>query len=115
MARPRIELNQGQFEALLRMNPTLKDTAAFFRCSEDTIERRAKEFGYLDFADARQQNMVHTRLTLIRKAITMGESGNVPMLIFSLKNLCGWVEKVESTNENLSKIQINIDQSDNEL
>ena len=101
MARPRLEIDQEQLEAFCRMNPTLKDAAAFFKCSEDTIERRCKDFGYESFADARQQNMVHTRLKLIRKAISMADAGNVPMLIFSLKNLCGWVDKMENVNLNL--------------
>lgn len=91
------------------MNPTLKDCAAFFKCSEDTIERRSKEFGYLDFADLRNKSMVHTRLNLIRTAIKQAENGNSTMLIFSLKNLCGWADKqevetkVEAFNINFTK------------
>lgn len=114
MARPRKEIDEAQLEALCRLNPTLKDVAAFFKCSEDTIERRCVEFGYKDFADARQQNMVHTRLNLIRKAVEMGSNGNVPMLIFSLKNLCGWTDKQENVHD-ISKIEIKIDQDDNAL
>lgn len=93
--RPKIEIDQQQLEALCRMNPTLKDTAAFFKCSEDTIERVCKRFGYADFADCRAQNMVHTRLKVIRKAIEMIEKGNTAMTIFALKNLCGWSDKHE--------------------
>lgn len=99
MGRNRIEIDQDQLEAFCRMNPTLKDTAAFFKVSEDTIERRCKEFGYLDFADARQQNMVHTRLKLIRKALSMADSGNTAMMIFALKNLCGWSDKFETKHD----------------
>lgn len=114
MARPRLEIDQDQLEAFCRMNPTLKDAAAFFKCSEDTIERRCKEFGYNDFADARQQNMVHTRLKLIRSALAMAEKGNPALMIFCLKNLCGWADKIESRVDN-SVIQINIDHVDNTL
>jgi hypothetical protein len=112
--RPRVEIDQDQFESLCRLNPTLKDAAAFFKCSEDTIERRAKDFGYQGFADARAENMVHTRLDLIRKAVSMGKSGNVPMLIFSLKNLCGWKDK-QDVEVSSGTIQINIDKQDSEL
>ena len=100
--RPRKEINEAQLRALCRMKPTKADCAAFFECSEDTIENRVKELGYPTFSVFREQNMVHTRFNLIRKAISMGESGNVPMLIFSLKNLCGWSDKYETrdvTNE----------------
>jgi len=99
MGRHKIEVNQEQLEALLRLNPTLKDTSAFFKVSEDTIERRCKDFGYADFADARVKNLVHTRLGLIRKAVTMADQGSIPMLIFSLKNMCGWTDKVETTHD----------------
>lgn len=108
MARPRIEIDQEQLEALCRMNPTLKDAAAFFKCSEDTIERRCKEFGYNDFADARQQNMVHTRLKLIRKALSMADSGNTAMMIFALKNLCGWSDKLEHKQDESKPFEFKI-------
>lgn len=115
MARPRIEIDQDQLEALCRMNPTLKDASAFFKVSEDTIERRCKEFGYADFADCRQQNMVHTRLKLIRKALEMAEvKGNTAMMIFCLKNLCGWVDKVENT-VTTKDLKIEISKEENEL
>jgi phosphate-selective porin len=96
--KPRIEVDQEQFEALCRLNPTLKDAAAFFKCSIDTIEQRSKDFGYETFADARDKNMAHTRFRLIRKALHMAESGNTAMMIFALKNLCGWSDKFESND-----------------
>ncbi len=101
MPRPRKEIDREQFEAFCRLNPTLKDAAAFFKVSEDTIDRRCKEWDYEGFADAKQQNMVHTRLKLIRKAVSKAENGDNVMLIFCLKNLCGWQDKVEQ-NTNLN-------------
>jgi len=95
MARPRKEIKEEQLRALLRMNPTLKDTAAFFECSEDTIEDRCKEFGDCSFPEFREQNMVHTRLSLIRNALKMAEKGNPALMIFCLKNLCQWKDKYE--------------------
>lgn len=94
MSRPQKEFSQQQFEALLRLNPTLKDTAAFFQVSEPTLLRRAKEWGYDSFEDARDQNMVHTKLDLIREAVRRSKSSDT-MLIFSLKNLCQWRDKHE--------------------
>jgi hypothetical protein len=114
MGRPRKEINQDQLESICRAYLSLKDVAAFFQCSEDTIENRCKEWGYEGFSDCRSQNMVHTRLNIQQKAIAMASEGNVPMLIFTLKNLCNWVDKQESTVD-LSKIQINIDKQDENL
>lgn len=103
MARPRKEIDREKLEALCRMAPTLKDAAAFFKVNQDTITDRCKEWGYEGFSDAREQNMVHTRLSLIRKAINMAEAGNATMLIFALKNLCGWADKIDSSTEIVKK------------
>lgn len=110
MARPRLEIDQNQLESLCRLNPTLKDCAAFFKCSEDTIENRSKEFGYDSFSDLRNKNMVHTRLSLVRGAVKKAENGDNTMLIFCLKNLCGWADKQE-VNQNQT-ISIDIDKED---
>lgn len=93
--RPRIEINEDQLKGLCRLKPTKADVAAFFKCSEDTIENRVKELGYANFSAFRDQNMVHTRFALVRKAIQKAESGDNTMLIFALKNLCGWADKIE--------------------
>lgn len=96
MGRPRKEIDENQLRALCRLKPRIEDVAAFFQCSIDTVEKRIKELGYPSFTVFRQENMVHTRFGLVRKAIQMGEAGNVPMLIFSLKNLCGWTDRMET-------------------
>lgn len=98
--RPRIEIPLDKLEALMRMSPTLKDTAAFFKCHPELIENRIKEYTGLSFPEFREQNMVHSRLNLIRKALQMAESGNTAMVIFCLKNLCGWTDKQELSSSN---------------
>lgn len=100
MGRKRIEIDEHQLRGLCRLKPTLKDVAAFFNCSEDTIERRCKELGSKTFADFRDKNMVHTRFSLVRKAIQKAEGGDNTMLIFTLKNLCGWADKIEQRIDN---------------
>ena len=93
MARPKIKIDPGQLEAIMRMKPTLEDTAAFFNCSEDTIEREIKETSGLSFAEFRRQKGVATRFELIRAAQQKALNGDNCMLIFCLKNLCGWADK----------------------
>lgn len=105
MARQKIEIDENQLKGLCRLKPRIEDVAAFFGCSHDTIERRVREFGYDTFASFREQNMVHTRFSLIRKAIQKAESGDNVMLIFTLKNLCGWSDKNE-IEHTVSKIEI---------
>lgn len=93
MARPPVEIDLPKLKALMRLKPTLEDTAAFFECSIRTIERYIREQFDLSFVAFREQNMVHTRLNLVRKAIEKAERGDNTMLIFCLKNVCGWRDK----------------------
>lgn len=97
MGRPEIEIDMEQLEALCRMKPTLYDCARFFKCSEDTIERRIKERFNITFAEFRDQSMVHTKYDLIRKAITKAET-DTKMHVFALKNLADWREKTDLTS-----------------
>ncbi len=112
MGRPKLEINETQLKAIMRFNPTLKDVAAYFDCSEDTVERRCQEYGNCTFAEFRDKNMVHTRLSLVRKAVEKAEAGDNTMLIFSLKNLCGWRDKQEVEHTGGVKLQA---QSDEDL
>ena len=43
--------------------------------------------------------MVHTRLSIVRKAIDKAEKGDNVMLIFCLKNLCGWKDKWDNSDD----------------
>lgn len=93
MARPSKDLDLAKLKALMRLKPSLDDTAAFFECSARTVERVINKHFKVSFVEFREQNMVHTRLNIVRKAISKAESGDNTMLIFCLKNLCGWRDK----------------------
>ena len=93
MGRPKIEINEAQLRGLLRLKPTLDDVAAFFECSPDTIENECKRLGNCTFSEFRKQNMAHTRFNLIREAMRQATAGNTAMLIFCLKNVCGWKDR----------------------
>lgn len=93
--RPPVTVDGQKLKALLRLNPTLEDVAAFFECSVDTISRHIRKEHDLTFAEFRDQNMVHTRLNIVRKAVQKAEGGDNVMLIFCLKNLCGWRDRHE--------------------
>jgi hypothetical protein len=110
MGRPKIfdtEDKLGQLKKLMRMNPTLEDTAAYFDCGTTTVEDTIKQTWGVTFREFRDKNMVHTRLGLQRKAIEKANSGDNTMLIFALKNLCGWSDKnqVELTGKDGGAIE----------
>lgn len=101
---PRVEIDLEQLGALCRMKPTLRDAALFFKCSEDTIERRVREGTIAEqypegmtFAEFRDQNFAHTRFDLIRKAIKKAAT-DTQMHKFVLKNLADWVDRVDMTS-----------------
>lgn len=94
-----VSIDLDQLKGLMRLKPSLEDTAAFFSCSPDTIERYIKKQAQVTFAEFRDQNMVHTRFALIRTALQKAQKGDNCMLIFCLKNLCGWKDRHEVTNE----------------
>ena len=104
MGRPRVfdtEEKLKQLEELMKFNPRLEDTAAFFKCSERTIDETIRERYDLTFREFREQHLIHTKLSLIRKAVKEALGNNNTMLIFALKNLCGWQDKIEHVgNEN---------------
>lgn len=75
---------------LMRMKPRLEDVAIILETSGRTIERFIREQFDQTFKEFRELHMVHTRNSLIQKAIDMALDDNAVMLIFCLKNLCAW-------------------------
>jgi len=78
-----------ELKALMRLKPSLEDTAAFFQCAVSTVTLTIRdEFG-LTFRQFRDQNFVHTRLQLQRDALTKSKvDWNAHK--FCLENFCGW-------------------------
>lgn len=92
MTGPAIDSIDGnKLKALMRMKPRLEDTAILMDVSAKTIERFIRQEFDMTFRDFRELHMVHCRHELIRTAfeIATGDK-NVVMLIFCLKNMCGW-------------------------
>lgn len=109
--RPRkmTEETERQLAALCRMKPTLMDCAYYLDVHPNTIEKYLKAKYDCSFSEFRDKHMVHTRFSLIRTAIKKAENGDNTMLIFSLKNLCGWADKNEpERGDDIPQLTINL-------
>lgn len=100
MGRPSLNIDIPKLKAIMRFKPSLKDAAAFFECHPDSIEKFINKKFLCTFSEFREQNMVHSRFSLIRKAMEKALSGDNCMLIFCLKNLCDWKDRNELSGPN---------------
>ncbi len=100
MGRPKIAIDLDQLESMMKLSPSIQETADFFRCSHDVIERFVKEKFQETFASFRDKRAVHTRMSIKRKMIEKALSGDNTMLIWLSKNMLGMSDKVENLNLN---------------
>lgn len=101
MARPRKEIDQKQFEALVRMGCKRAEIVAFFGstidggCCDDTIDRWCKRTYKdrgrgLSFAEILDKKKELQKIT-VRQAIQKGlKDGTASIVIFAAKNVLGW-------------------------
>lgn len=96
MARPQKQIDQASFEKLCGLFCTMEDIAAFFECSEDTIERWCKRTYGEGFADAYKKFSAKGRTSIRRWQFQAAEKGSTAMLIFLGKNYLGQKDTVEA-------------------
>lgn len=102
-----------KLDAMLQFKVTKGFCADYMDVSEDTIERRIKAKHNMGFTAYHKLKLQRTGLKLQQKAIEQALAGQPAMMIFCLKNLAGWSDKLDT---NLSaKIEINIDKDDSRL
>ena len=83
MGRPRVEIDMEQLAKLCEIHCTLEETAGFFDCSADTIERRvAEQTEYATFAEYAAQHRGKGRTVLRRLQYQKAIKGDTKMLIW---------------------------------
>ena len=100
--RPRIEIDQQDFESLLAIQCTLEEVAAFFqhklgKCSEDTIERWCKRTYKESFAEVSAKKRAIGKISLRRAGWQLAQK-NPAVHIFYCKNYLGMTDKIETDN-----------------
>jgi hypothetical protein len=99
MARAKIDINWEEFEKLCGIQCTLIEIAAWFRCSEDTIERAVKRHYNQSFADVFEQKKGIGKISLRRKLYQKAMEGNPALLIWLSKQWLGYTDKLEQKQE----------------
>lgn len=92
------EFDWTKFNAYLELGATKKLCSHLMHVSEDTIERRVRSEYDLTFTEYRNEKMAITGLKLQQKCIMMGLEGKVIPLLFALKNISGWADKIDNTH-----------------
>lgn len=112
----KIDIDWKVLDALLQFKVTLNYCSEYLGVSNETIQRRCKEEKGVSFSEYHELKLQRTAVKLQQKAIEMALAGNATMMIFSLKNLAGWSDKLESKVDiDTTKIEIKIDKDDYNL
>lgn len=94
VGRPRVEISRDQFEKLCAMQCTLAEVAAYFGCSEDTIENWCKREYEENFSDVFRVKRGLGRVSLRRAQFRMADN-NPTMAIWLGKQYLGQTDKQE--------------------
>lgn len=101
MARPQLEIDENQLEKLASIMCTMKEMAAFFGCSVDTLENR--------FSDVIKTGREKGTASLRRMQYAAAEKGNTAMLIWLGKQYLGQSDKVDHSNEKETVVHLAFD------
>ena len=96
-----------KLDGILTHKASLELCSHLVECPPSTIQDHIlRRFGST-FTQYAEKNLSKTKIKLMNKAIEMALAGNVVMLIFCLKNICGWTDKVEQET-NIKGIEIRL-------
>lgn len=110
-------IDKKKLASLMRMKPSLADTAAFFECSDQTVMNFIRTEFDMTFLEFRERHIVSCRHDLVREALSISLSkknvfGKTDMLKFALKNIANWAEKTEVTGEDGGDIVVKVKWAD---
>lgn len=108
------DFDYNVFDALMQFKVSKEFCADYMKVSKNTIDRKLKKDFNVTFSEYSVVKMARTGYKLQQKAIEMALSGNTVMMIFALKNLAEWSDKVEN-KITASEIKIEISQDDANL
>lgn len=107
--RPSIPIDRDKLEVLAKYLATEEDIAQFFNTQRSVISRYIKKEYGCDFKTFRASQHMNFKYQMINKVVKYVNANlinaienkgrlNNQMLIFLMKNLCDWRDRVENTN-----------------
>ena len=109
----RVEIDWNVLDALCQFKVTLAHVCDYMNVSRDAVIRRIREKHDMTFVEYRDLKQQRTATKLQQKAVEMALGGNTTMMIFALKNLAKWSDKIDETTT--SKIEVHIREKDTKL
>lgn len=103
MGRPKIQINQIEFEKLCGLQCTEEEIAGFFDCSVDKICNWCKEIYGMTFSEIYKKKSAIGKISLRRNQFKIAQK-NASMAIFLGKNYLG---QKDSFPEEVDKTDIN--------
>lgn len=94
MGRPVLAIDFKIFEGLCEIQCTLPEIAGVLRVSEDTVERRCKEYYGETFAETYKKHSAQGLMSLRRAQMKTALDGNATMQIWLGKQLLGQNDKL---------------------
>lgn len=95
LGRPPKPLDFTKLENLLEMYPTKKYIATFFDCSEDHIVNEIERQYGCSFSALRERAIEGKKKEVLGWAYKYAANGNERLIIFLMKNMLSWNDKVE--------------------
>lgn len=109
VGRPRIELDDEDFGKIVKMAEimcTQDEICDIYGMSEQTLDERLKERGYLNFRDFYKKHCGQGKRSLRRLQWQSAQDGSVPMQIWLGKNWLGQTDKTETEIVEIPPLQI---------
>lgn len=97
-----------KLDGLLAYKSSLNVCSDILDVHENTIKNHIKQRFGLTFTEYSEKKLSRTRVKLVQKAIEMATNGNTAMMIFALKNLCGWADKIEHKQDDTKPFEFKI-------
>lgn len=101
--RPEIPFDWSKLDAILQYKASFEDAAELMGVDSSTLAKKIQKEKGCNFSEYRDKKMAGVRFNLSQKAIQMALSGDRTMMIFCLKNYCGWTDvMVQEINQTMT-------------